>query len=41
VTVTEEVYRKNLGIILAELNIGNIEKAKKMIKEEIWMSEND
>lgn len=37
----EETYRKNLRIIDSELADGNIEKARKMIREEIWMSEND
>lgn len=39
--IKEETYRKNLGIIDKELDCGNIAKARRMIKEEIFMSAND
>lgn len=37
--ITEETYRKNLRIIDKELENGNISKARRMIREEIYMSE--
>jgi len=36
--IKEEVYRRNLKIIDKELEDGNIQKARRMIREEIYMS---
>ena len=37
--IREDVYRKNLKIILAAIKDRNIQTAERMIKEEIRMSE--
>lgn len=37
--IRENVYQKNLKIILLAIHNGEIFKAEKMIREEIWMSE--
>ena len=39
--IKEEVYRRNLKIIDKELENGNTDKARRMIREEIWMSLNE